>query len=74
MPPYKTSMLLDYEQGRPLETEAILGNALRAGQRAGVDTPYLESVYALMKLKMLDYERRHIELLQDVGIHCESPS
>jgi 2-dehydropantoate 2-reductase len=51
MPPYKTSMLIDYEQGRPLETEAILGNALRAGQRAGVMTPYLESVYALMKLR-----------------------
>ncbi|MGR8940302.1 MAG: ketopantoate reductase family protein [Gammaproteobacteria bacterium] len=52
MPPYKTSMLLDYEQGRPLETEAILGNAVRAAQRAGVDTPYLKSVYALMQLKM----------------------
>jgi hypothetical protein len=30
MPPYKTSMLLDYENGHPMETEAILGNALRA--------------------------------------------
>lgn len=53
MPPYKTSMLLDYEQNRPMETEAILGNALRAGQRAGLPTPYLESVYALMKLREL---------------------
>lgn len=51
MPPYKTSMLIDYEQGRPLETEAILGNALRAGRRAGIKTPYLESVYALIKLR-----------------------
>lgn len=53
MPPYKTSMLLDYENGKPMETEAILGNALRAGKRAGVAATYLESVYALMKLKEL---------------------
>jgi 2-dehydropantoate 2-reductase len=51
MPPYKTSMLLDFEAGRPMETEAILGNAVRAGRRAGVAIPYLESVYALMKMR-----------------------
>lgn len=51
MPPYKTSMLVDFEAGRPLETEAILGNAVRAGQKAGVAIPRLEAVYALMKLK-----------------------
>jgi 2-dehydropantoate 2-reductase len=53
MPPYKTSMLLDYEQGRPLETEAILGNALRAAERAHVPCPYLETVYATLRLKLL---------------------
>ena len=53
MPPYKTSMLLDYESGQPMETEAILGNALRAAQRLGIDAPHLESVYALMKLREL---------------------
>jgi len=51
MPPYKTSMLLDFEAGRPMETEAILGNTVRAGRRAGVPIPHLESVYALMKLR-----------------------
>jgi len=51
MPPYKTSMLIDYQYGRPMETEAILGNAVRAGNAAGVQTPYLSSLYALMKLK-----------------------
>lgn len=51
MPPYKTSMLLDFEAGRPMETEAILGNALRAGQRVGLSLPYLETLYALMKLR-----------------------
>ncbi|HUL13053.1 MAG TPA: 2-dehydropantoate 2-reductase [Methylococcaceae bacterium] len=53
MPPYKTSMLLDFEAGRPMETEAILGNAVRAGQRLGLSIPHLESVYALMKLREL---------------------
>jgi len=53
MPPYKTSMLLDYESSQPMETEAILGNALRAAQRLGVAAPHLESVYALMKLREL---------------------
>ncbi|MDD1630146.1 MAG: 2-dehydropantoate 2-reductase [Methylococcaceae bacterium] len=53
MPPYKTSMLLDYENGHPMETEAILGNALRAANRSSITTPYLESVYALMKLREL---------------------
>jgi len=53
MPPYKTSMLLDYESGQPMETETILGNALRAAQRLGIAVPHLESVYALMKLREL---------------------
>jgi 2-dehydropantoate 2-reductase len=57
MPPYKTSMLLDFESGRPMETEAILGNAVRAGRRARVDIPHLESIYALMKLRELQLAR-----------------
>lgn len=51
MPPYKTSMLLDFEKGQPMETEAILGNTVRAGKRLEIDCPHLESVYALMKLR-----------------------
>jgi len=53
MPPYKTSMLLDYESGHTMETEAILGNALRAGKRENIVSPHLASVYALMKLREL---------------------
>jgi 2-dehydropantoate 2-reductase len=53
MPPYKTSMLLDYENGHPMETEAIIGNAVRAARRESIKTPHLESVYALMKLREL---------------------
>lgn len=50
MPPYKTSMALDYESGRPMEIEAILGNAVRAGREAGVAMPVLETVYALARM------------------------
>jgi 2-dehydropantoate 2-reductase len=57
MPPYKTSMLLDFEAGRPLETEAILGNAVRIGKGLGLAIPHLESVYTLMKLRELQVSR-----------------
>lgn len=49
-PPYKTSMALDFEHGRPLEMEVILGNAVRAGRRENVPIPQLETLYALMKM------------------------
>jgi 2-dehydropantoate 2-reductase len=47
---YKTSMALDFENRRPMEIEAILGNTVRAGQRAGVAIPALETLYALAKM------------------------
>lgn len=47
---YKTSMVCDLEAGRPLEVEAILGNAARAARRVGVDVPCIESLYALLRL------------------------
>lgn len=68
MPPYKTSMLLDYEQGRPLETEAILGNALRAAGRANVPCPYLESVYAAIRLKVRGDRKRRHEAMPSSGV------
>ena len=56
MPPYKTSMVLDYENHRPMEVEAILGNVVRAGRRAGVQIPMLEALYAITK--MVEYKAR----------------
>ncbi len=53
MPPYKTSMLLDFERGNVMETEVILGNSLRAAERESVDVPRIKTLYALMKLKEL---------------------
>lgn len=50
MKPYKTSMLQDYNARRPVEVEAILGNAIRIAARANVHVPHLEMLYALLKL------------------------
>lgn len=50
MPAYKTSMALDYEQARPLEIEAILGNVVRAAERTGTAAPTLAAIYALAKM------------------------
>lgn len=50
IPPYKTSMALDYENGRSMEIEAILGNTVRAARKHGVVTPTLETLYALAKM------------------------
>ncbi len=47
MPAYKTSMALDYENGRPMEIEAILGNTVRVARKVGVATPTLDAIYAL---------------------------
>ena len=43
------SMLTDIRHNRPIEVEAILGNAVRIGQRLGVDTPNLRLLYTLAK-------------------------
>jgi 2-dehydropantoate 2-reductase len=47
-PPYKTSMLLDYESGRPLEVEAILGNVIRNADAHNVPVPHIRAIYALL--------------------------
>lgn len=48
-PPYKTSMLVDYESGRPLEADAILGNVCRIAAKNGVKVPHLDTCYALLQ-------------------------
>lgn len=52
MKPYKTSMMLDFEAGRPMEVEAIYGNPLRAARNAKVAVPLLDMLYR--QLKFLD--------------------
>ena len=48
MGPYKSSTLLDFEAGRPLEINAIWGEPLRRAQAAGAKTPRLEQLHAVL--------------------------
>lgn len=45
----KPSMLLDWEGGRPMELEVILGNPVRIAREHGYEMPRLQSMYALLK-------------------------
>jgi 2-dehydropantoate 2-reductase len=47
---HKTSMLMDYEAGKPLETDALLKAPVELGQLVGAPTPSLETVHALIDL------------------------
>jgi 2-dehydropantoate 2-reductase len=53
---HKTSMLQDFEAGRPMELEAIVGAVVELGERLGVAMPATRTVYACAK--MLDEKRR----------------
>lgn len=45
MAAYRTSMKIDYDEGRPLEIEAILGNPIRTAQALEVSVPTMVMLY-----------------------------
>ena len=47
---HKTSMLLDVENGRALELEALVGAVIELGRIAAVPTPTIEAIYAATSL------------------------
>ena len=49
MGPYKASTLLDYERGQALELEALFLAPLEAARRAGVATPRLAALCAVLR-------------------------
>lgn len=51
--PHRTSMLQDLVRGRPLETGAVLGAVRELGELAGVATPTLDMVDALIKQRAM---------------------
>lgn len=55
MTPYLTSMKLDYEQGRPLEHEAIVGNPWRWAQAQGQELPRIQMLHR--QLQFLEHQR-----------------
>ena len=52
---HKTSMLQDYEAGRPMELEAVVGAVVELGDKVGVPMPATKAVYGCAK--MLDAHR-----------------
>ena len=49
MGPYKPSSLLDFLAGRPVEVEAIWGEALHQGQATNAECHHLEMLYHLLR-------------------------
>jgi 2-dehydropantoate 2-reductase len=45
MTPYRTSMKIDYDEKRPLEIEAIVGQPLRAAQQKHIAVPAIQMLY-----------------------------
>jgi 2-dehydropantoate 2-reductase len=48
-PPYKTSMLQDYNAGLPLEVDAVIGNMLKIADRFSLAVPYTRCCAALLR-------------------------
>jgi 2-dehydropantoate 2-reductase len=55
---HKTSMLQDYEAGRPMELEAVVGAVVELGERLGVAMPATRAVYACVRF--LDDQRANL--------------
>jgi 2-dehydropantoate 2-reductase len=56
MTPYRTSMKIDCDEGRPMEIETMFGNPLRAARAMGVDLPLISMLYR--QLQFLDTQNR----------------
>lgn len=52
MTPYRTSSLIDYEEGRAVEIEAIWGEPLRQAQSAGAPFGRMQVLYQLLRSKV----------------------
>ncbi|MDX1803498.1 MAG: 2-dehydropantoate 2-reductase [Alcanivorax sp.] len=48
---YRNSMALDYLHGRPIELDAILGNAVAIAERLGVPVPHLQTVLTTLRMR-----------------------
>ncbi|KAK3676232.1 hypothetical protein LTR78_003982 [Recurvomyces mirabilis] len=57
----RSSMLVDWDEGRPMELEVILGNPLRMAREKGVVMPRVESMYALLKVMQQNRDRKSVK-------------
>ena len=49
--PFKTSMLQDFEAGRPLELDSVVRSVCELGRRLGVATPVTDAVHGLTRMR-----------------------
>ncbi|MBV9523230.1 MAG: oxidoreductase, partial [Alphaproteobacteria bacterium] len=47
--PHKTSMLQDFERGRPIELDALLGAVVEMARLVAVETPICDLVLGLVR-------------------------
>jgi 2-dehydropantoate 2-reductase len=47
--PKRASLLIDLSQGKRIEVEALQGSVVRRGDRAGVPTPIMATLYAVLR-------------------------
>ena len=50
---HKTSMLQDFERGRPIELDAVVGAVAELGRLVGQPTPRIDALYALTRHKAI---------------------
>ncbi|MEM9418408.1 MAG: putative 2-dehydropantoate 2-reductase [Planctomycetota bacterium] len=67
MEPYKTSMMLDYEAGREMEIEAIVGDPLRVAHSQQISCGEIESIYRRLLQKR--YHSPHVLNAPKVEAH-----
>jgi 2-dehydropantoate 2-reductase len=48
-PATRSSLLIDLQQGKPIEVEALLGTVVRRGERRRVPTPIMAALYAVLE-------------------------
>ena len=48
-PSTRSSLLIDLEQGKRIEVEALQGSVVRRGRKASVPTPIHAALYAVLK-------------------------
>ncbi|OSS52289.1 hypothetical protein B5807_02822 [Epicoccum nigrum] len=58
----KPSMAMDWEAGKRLEIEVILGNPIRIARERGFEMPRLQSLYALVRMAQEVREREQAKL------------
>jgi len=54
----KPSMQLDWEQGKKMELEVILGNPIRLARDKGLEMPRMQTLYALLKMAQKNRDAR----------------